>query len=215
MIYLIDEVEISNINQISYNDFLKHEVVLYVKSNLSKKQLRNFRNKMNLNSFYPFQIIRDCENDTQEVKYQKLKNVQKFNEKLFLKRYCDIAKKQFNKSSLFDIKDYIEKCPFCREKSIEISHNYSEDNTQGSSLFLKCSHCSKCLEEEPIINICDAYYEYSNKIKEYFDEYTTNYNSEEVIRSKIYKKLENVNCIGFLDEPTIYRFDGSKEEDIF
>jgi hypothetical protein len=180
-----------------YDDFLSHETIVYVKTNLSKKQLHHFRKKITEKSFYPIHIIKEDENDTQTNKKGNLRESQKRNKELFLTRYSQVANKQFGTNSLFEIKDYIKQCPFCKEDKLIISHDYSRENTDGS-LFLKCLACNQCLDSKQIIR-CRALggdYEYSEEIEKYFNYYCSNYKDKN-IENKIHSKLRKVELVGF------------------
>lgn len=59
-------------------------MVLYVDTDLSKKQFNAFKKKMEERSFYPIHLIRTTPSDTEESKQHKLKQLQKRNEELGL-----------------------------------------------------------------------------------------------------------------------------------
>ena len=112
LFYCHEEVSIDDFNTFTFKSFLNYEVVFYVESNLSKRELRHFRISLQQKSFYPIHIIRINDSDDPSTKNYKLIQSQQNNEKLFLKRYNQIAQKQFNGKSLFEIIDKITQCPF-------------------------------------------------------------------------------------------------------
>lgn len=198
MFYFQDEIEIDDINKMNYDDFIKHETILYVKTNLSKKQLQSFRRKIKDNSFYPVHIIRDNLNDTEQMKQYKLQHLQKENEELFKKRYLQIAKDQFGVKSLFEIKDKIEKCPFCNHEKVGISHNYSQEYT-NCTLLVKCDSCNQVLDMEQFITTLDSDYAYSKNIHNRLDLYCKNYGNK-FIKQKIFDELKNTEIICHLSQ---------------
>lgn len=195
LFYFKEEIEINDINKLSYSDFLKHEIVLYVSTTISKKQLQRFRSKIKDKSFYPVHIIRENQNDSKENKEQKLKLLEIENEELFKLRYLEIAKKQFGINSLFEIKDEIKKCPFCNNKKVVITHDYSKEHT-NCNLFLKCDFCTQILDRECFFLLIDASYVYDKNIEKLIDLYCKSYN--EMIKIKIFDKLKTIDKVGFL-----------------
>lgn len=193
--YFMEEILVDDINKMFYDDFLSHETIVYAKTNLSKKQLHHFRKKITEKSFYPIHIIKEDEYDTQTNIKGKLKKSQKRNKELFLNRYSQVANRQFGTNSLFEIKDDIKQCPFCKEDKIIISHDYSRENTDGS-LFLKCSACNQCLTSKQIVGVFDGYYEYSEEIEKYFNYYCSNYKDKN-IENKIHSELRKIELVGF------------------
>jgi len=194
--YFMEEILIDDINKMFYDDFLAHETIVYVKTNLSKKQLHHFRKKITEKSFYPIHIIKEDEHDTQTNIKGKLKESKKRNKELFLTRYSQVANKQFGTNSLFEIKDDIKQCPFCKEDKLTISHDYSRENTNGS-LFLKCLACNQCLASKQIVRVFDGYYEYSEEIEKYFNCYCSNYKDKN-LENKIHNELRKVKVVGYL-----------------
>ena len=129
-----------------------------------------YRRKMKDKSFYPIHIIRQSDNDTEQIQQHKLEYIQQENEKLFIKRYRQVVKQQFNINSLFDNSDKIKKCPFCNKNKLIIFHNYTANNTDCTLLF-KCDSCNQILDTKPFIRVFDASYIYSETINDYFNLY--------------------------------------------
>lgn len=195
--YFEDEAEITDIYAMNYCEFLQHEMVLYIDTGQSKKQLSHFKKKIEQKSFYPIHIIRINSYDTDKSRQNKLKQSQQKNEDKFKERYRQVAKKQFDTESLFEIRDKIKKCPFCHKSKLKIIHDYSIDNSSNCSLFLKCNSCSQILDSQSIICIMDAYYMYNATVEIYMDEYCQNFDDKS-LQKKIYNELENTEIIGLM-----------------
>ncbi|MEA2020045.1 MAG: hypothetical protein U9N59_16575 [Campylobacterota bacterium] len=196
MFYFQNEVEIDDINKMYYDNFIKHETILYATTNLSKKQLLAFRKKMKDKSFYPIHIIRENKNDTEQMKLQKLQHVQARNEELFKKRYRQVVYEKFGVSSLFDIKHKVNRCPFCKQETMCIDHNYSKEHTD-CTLLLKCTSCNHILDTESFFKVIDASYVYSETIHNRLNLYCKNYGNE-FIEKKILNELKNTETIGLM-----------------
>ena len=195
--YFEDEVEFKDINTMTYHKFIQHEMVLYADAGYSKKQLNNFRKKIEKRSFYPIHIIRKYSNDTEELMQNKLKQSQKKNEDKFKMRYRQVAKKQFGVESLLEIRDKIAKCPFCHKKLFTILHDYTVDNTTDCSLSLICDFCNQILDRKVIFGMIDSHYIYNAKIQKYMDAYCYNY-CDKTLKSKILHELKNTEIISIL-----------------
>lgn len=195
MFYFQDEVQIDDINKMFFDDYLKRQIILYVNTNLGKKPLRKFRLKIKDNSFYPIHIIRENRNDTDKIKQNKLQSLEKENEKLFKKRYRQVAYKKFGVNSLLDIEDKIKVCPFCKHEKVGITHNYSKGHTDCALLF-KCDSCNQILDIKSFFRIIDAQYAYSKTINNYLNLYCKNYDKE-FIEKKIFDELKNTEIINW------------------
>ena len=147
-------------------------------------------------SFYPIHIIRQSDNDTEQIQQHKIEYIQHENEKLFKKRYRQVIKQQFNINSLFDNSDKIKKCPFCHKNKLIISHNYKANNTDCTLLF-KCDSCNQILDTKQLFRVIDASYIYSNTINNYLNLYCKNYGNA-LIEKKIFDELKSTEAIGFL-----------------
>lgn len=194
-----EEMETIDINTMCYHDFLQHEIVLYIDTVQSTKQLRNFRKKVEAKSFYPIHIIFISINDTKESKENKLKQSQKKNEDKFKMRYCQVAKKQFGVESLFLIRDQIKKYPFCHKNMFSIVHDYSLDNTSNCFLSFQCNSCNQVLDRESSICVMDAYYDYNPVVHRYMDEYCQHY-GDKILLQKLYDELDNTEMTGYCSD---------------
>lgn len=191
-----EEVKIDDINKMFCDDFLKHQIILYVKANLTKKQLHNFRRKIKDKSFYPVYIIRENQNDTEQIKQNKLQSIAKENKKLFKQRYRQVAYTTFGVSSLFDAKEKIKKCPFCKCEKLHITHNYTKEHTDCTLLFT-CNYCNQILDHKIFFSVIDAAYVYNKTIENYLNLYCKDYGNK-LIEKNIFDALENTEIVTFL-----------------
>lgn len=198
----------TDFNFFDYESFVKKSGIEYITNNLSKKEFKELKRNIKLNSFYPIYIIKVNKNDSEITKNNKLIQEKKQNsdKELFFKRYYEILKNQFKISNEIDllptIIKHIEKCPFCRTNKFVLTHNYSLKSCQNITISFKCLKCDEIIYNQNLrLFTFDIYFEFNEKIKTLMDRYVEEYpdNSEETL-FKLNEEFENTKAVSLLEK---------------
>ena len=198
----------TDFNFFDYESFVKKSSIEYITNNLSKKEFKELKRNIKLNSFYPIYIIKVNKSDSVITKNNKLIQEKKQNsdKELFLKRYYEILKNQFKISNEIDllptIIKHIEKCPFCRTNKFVLTHDYSLKSCQSITVSFKCLKCDEIIYNQNLkLFTFDIYFEFNEKIKTLMDRYVEEYpdNSEEIL-FKLNEEFENTKAVSLLEK---------------
>lgn len=198
------EIEIKDFNSFKYDDFISNSIEIFINSNLSKKGRYKLRQTIQKESFYPVNILHSNENDSEQIKSNKLNELNKANKILFLKRYYEIIKNQYkidDEENILEILiEKIKNCPYCRNSKFELKHNYSSIDCQSIKINFKCTSCNENLFSKTIyqMKMFDAKYVYNEKIKSNLDKYVKYYPNSKVLLEDIVEEFKNTKIEIFL-----------------
>jgi len=148
-----------------YEDYMNKKEMVYVVTDMGKRQFRKYAKKILDGQFYPIKMFRINPADSKEKITATLQHYKENDRRTFFRQYFDLLKSATQQESTpYDTAvKHIVQCPYCKGDSFKIYNEVEELEKNGKNIdecygwfyeHLECTECHEKIMSTPIMIQC-------------------------------------------------------------